>query len=264
MRFTNSNLVNVTRLTNKMNNGRNGILYITPHVIVGQWSANKIVDYFATTNRKCSCNYGIGFDGALGLCVEERNTSWCSSSSWNDSRAITIEIASETYKPYVITDAAFNKLVDLVIDICKRYDKTKLLWLKTKEATLGHVVKDNELLITCHRWFASKDCPGDYLISKYNELCERVNKVINREDEIDMTKAEFIESLTPDEAAAIINKARQYYRGLSPSEYAKDALEWSKNNGIMVGDGTGNQMGRDFITREQTITMLKRYDELRD
>ena len=35
-------------------------------------------------------------DGSIGLYVEEKNRSWCSSSNANDQRAITIEVAADT------------------------------------------------------------------------------------------------------------------------------------------------------------------------
>lgn len=43
------------------------------------------------------------------------------------------------------------------------------------------------------------------------------------------------------------------------SNYTKEALAWGKTSGLMVGDQTGNQMPRGLLTREQFITVLKRF-----
>ena len=78
-------------------------------------------------SRQASCNYGIGKDGRISLCVEEKNRSWCSSSNANDQRAVTIECASDMSEPYAMNNAVYNSLVKLCIDICKRNGKKKLL-----------------------------------------------------------------------------------------------------------------------------------------
>lgn len=105
--FTNSPLVSYTRISpNKTPNRNHAIDTVTIHCIVGQWTAKQGCDYFATTNRKCSANYVVGKDGSIGLSVEEKDRSWCSSSASNDNRAITIEVASDTTHPYKVTDAA--------------------------------------------------------------------------------------------------------------------------------------------------------------
>ncbi len=98
--FTNSPLVSYTRISpNKTPNRNHAIDTVTIHCIVGQWTAKQGCDYFATTNRQCSANYVVGKDGSIGLSVEEKDRSWCSSSASNDNRAITIEVASDTTHP---------------------------------------------------------------------------------------------------------------------------------------------------------------------
>ena len=80
----------------------------------------RIGEIFLPESRQASSNYGIGYDGEIGLYVEEKNRSWCTSSRSNDQRAITIEVASDTTEPYAVTDNAYPALIDLVTDICKR------------------------------------------------------------------------------------------------------------------------------------------------
>lgn len=171
-----SSLVDCTLLSpNNSGKRTHKIDRITPHCVVGQLSAESIGHCFDNKSRKASCNYGIGKDGRVCLVVDENNRSWCTSSSSNDQRAITIECASDTKSPYAFTNACYNKLIDLTVDICKRYDKTKLVWISNKEKALAYKPKDNELQITVHRWFANKSCPGDWLMSRMCDYADKVN-----------------------------------------------------------------------------------------
>ena len=96
---------------------------------------------FLPTSRQASCNYGIGVDGRVGMYVEEKNRSWCSSSNVNDQRAVTIECASDTTEPYAFKDVVYQTLITLCTDICKRNGKSKLLWLGDKDKTLSYEPK---------------------------------------------------------------------------------------------------------------------------
>lgn len=175
MAYTNSPLVTYKRITNNKTSPRNhAIDTITIHCIVGQWTAKQGCDYFATTDRECSANYVVGKDGSIGLSVEEKDRSWCSSSSSNDHRAITIEVASDTAHPYAVTDEAYNALIKLVADICKRNGIKKLLW-KADKSLIGQVDKQN---MTIHRWFANKSCPGEYLYSRHSDIAAKVNALL--------------------------------------------------------------------------------------
>lgn len=175
--MTNSSLVKYTQLSpNNSGKRTHEIDRITPHCVVGQLSVEKICGGFADKNRKASCNYCIGADGRIGLCVDEQNRSWCSSSRDNDQRAVTIECASDTFAPYKMTDEVFNSLVELCVDICKRNGKNKLIWIADKEKALNYRLKDGEMLLTVHRWFAKKECPGEWLYARLGDLAYRVNK----------------------------------------------------------------------------------------
>lgn len=68
----------------------------------------------------------------------------------------------------------YNSLVNLCTDICKRNSKTKLLWLGDKNRTLNYSPKSNEMLITVHRWFANKSCPGNWLYARLGDLAKQV------------------------------------------------------------------------------------------
>lgn len=173
--MANSSLIQYTKLSpNHSGQRKNALCYITPHCVVGQVSIESLGAMFANSSRKASSNYGIDKTGKIGLFVDENNRSWCSSSSWNDNRAITIECASDPAAPYAMNGAVFESLVNLCTDICRRNKKDRLLWLEDKDTTKAYTPKDNEMLITVHRWFAAKSCPGDWLYSRLDELARRV------------------------------------------------------------------------------------------
>lgn len=182
----NSPLATYTKLSkNHSGNRTHPIDTFTPHCVVGQWTAKQIADYFASTTRECSCNYGIGKDGEISVSVNEAFRSWCSSSRANDQRAVTVECASDTRAPYTMTKAVFDSLVDLCVDICLRNGKNKVLWFGDKQKTLNYYnhIKPNEMVITVHRWFASKECPGDWLYSRLGEFADRVNAKLGNPSE---------------------------------------------------------------------------------
>lgn len=177
--MSNSTLVNCTVKSPNHSGARtHKIDTLTPHCVVGQLSAESIGGCFTSSSRQASCNYGIGTDGRVVLCVDEANRSWCSSSNSNDQRAVTIECASDKTEPYAMNNAVYTKLVELCADICRRNGKTKVLWLGSKEKTLAYTPADNEMVLTAHRWFANKSCPGDWLYSRYGELAEKINALL--------------------------------------------------------------------------------------
>ena len=176
MAFTNSPLVNHTRISpNKTVNRTHNIDTITIHCVVGQCAVETLGTLFADPNRYASSNYGVGYDGKIGMYVEEKDRSWCTSSASNDHRAITIEVASDTTHPYAVTSKAYNALIELVADICKRNNIKELKW-KADKSLIGQPDKQN---MTVHRWFDNKACPGDYLYNRMGDIAEKVNKKLN-------------------------------------------------------------------------------------
>lgn len=179
--MSNSQLVTYTRISKNRTSPRNHeIDTITIHCIVGQWTAKQGCDYFATTDNEASCNYVVGKDGSIGLCVEEKDRSWCSSNRNNDHRAITIEVASDTKHPYKVTDNAYKALINLLVDICQRNNIKELRW-KADKSLVGQIDKQN---MTVHRWFANKSCPGDYLYSLHGQIAKEVNERLGTRDEV--------------------------------------------------------------------------------
>ena len=175
MAYTNSPLVSYTKLSpNHSGQRTHSIDRITPHCVVGQCSVETLGNIMYPTSRQASCNYGIGPDGRVGMYVEEKNRSWCSSSNANDQRAITIECASDTFHPYAMNDKVYATLITLCTDICRRNGKKKLLWFADKNKSLAYSPKQDEMVLTVHRWFANKSCPGDWLYSRLSDVAAKV------------------------------------------------------------------------------------------
>lgn len=172
--MSNSPLVDYTRISPNKNSPRNHkIDTITIHCVVGQCTVETLGNIFAPTSRQASSNYGVGTDGKIGMYVEEKDCSWCSSNAANDNRAVTIEVASDTKHPYAVNDRAFAALLDLVTDICKRNGIKKLVWSTKKADRVNH---KNGCNMTVHRDYANKSCPGDYLYNRHGEIAAEVNR----------------------------------------------------------------------------------------
>lgn len=172
--MSNSPLVDYTRISPNKNSPRNHkIDTITIHCVVGQCTVETLGNIFAPTSRQASSNYGVGTDGKIGMYVEEKDRSWCSSNAANDNRAVTIEVASDTKHPYAVNDRAFAALLNLVTDICKRNGIKKLVWSTKKADRVNH---KNGCNMTVHRDYANKSCPGDYLYNRHGEIAAEVNR----------------------------------------------------------------------------------------
>lgn len=201
---------------------------LTVHCFVAQVTAKRGCEVFLS-DRKASANYVIGKDGDIGVSVPEDKGAMTSSNRDNDMRAVTIEVASDTKSPYAVTAKAWASLVDLCADICRRNGKLRLVWLREKEKTLSYKPEPGDVVLTVHRWFANKSCPGDYLFERLGQLATEVNTALNAD------------------------------AGTEPSSYAKEPWEWATSLGITDGTNPKNP-----ASREQVICMLKRmYDKMK-
>ena len=201
MAYTNSPLVAYTKLSpNHSGQRTHSIDRITPHCVVGQCTAEGLGDWFYKSSTQASSNYGIDKDGRVGLYVEEKNRSWCSSSNANDQRAITIECASDTSEPYAFRDIVYQTLIRLCVDICQRNGKKKLLWLGDKDKTLNYSPAADEMVLTVHRWFANKSCPGNWMYARMGDLASKVTAQLGGADTASATVGTVS---TADDAKAI-------------------------------------------------------------
>lgn len=175
--MSNSSLATYTQISPNRTSPRNhSIDTITIHVMAGNHTVEKCGKLFANKLRRASSNYGVDSDGRIGLYVEEKDRSWCTSSRANDMRAVTIEVANDGDKStgYHVTDKAIEALIQLIADICKRNDIKQLLW-KGDKSLIGKISQQN---MTVHRWFAKKACPGDYLYNKHPYIVNKVNELL--------------------------------------------------------------------------------------
>lgn len=219
--------------------------HVAIHCVVGQCTAEALGAHFAIEGTGASSNYGVDKDGRVGCYVDESMRAWTTggydatgnairvngiSGSDVDHRAITIEVASDAFAPYAITDEAYEGLIKLLVDICKRYPSIgRLRWAGDK-SLVGKPDKQN---IAVHRWFAYKSCPGDYIYERLGKIAAEVNRRLDAEE-----------------------------KDNTPAAWSKEAVEWAARNGIMKGDDKGNLRLRDNITREEMCVMLYRMGRL--
>ena len=237
--MSNSPLVVYTKLSPNCTKPRNHVIdTISIHCMGGNLSVEACLNLPRFQNydpiNGSSCNYAIDSKGRIGLCVDEANRSWCTSSKTNDHRAVTIEVANIGGAPdWPVSDEAYKALIALVADICKRNNIKRLLW-KGDKSLIGQVDKQN---MTVHRWFANKACPGNYLYNRHADIANQVNKLIEEE-------------VKP--VAKLDN---------TPDSYAKESINWALQNRILLGDDTGNLKLHEPVTRQDMLVFLKRtYD----
>ena len=78
-----------------------------------------------------------------------------------------------------MNDKVYASLVDLCADICRRNGKKRLLWIGDRDKVLKYEVREGEILLTVHRWFARKSCPGNWLFERMGSLAYEVNEKLN-------------------------------------------------------------------------------------
>lgn len=161
-----SELVDYIKISPNSTNPRNHkIDTIVIHHMAGKLSVESCGEIFAASSRQASSNYGIDSDGRVGLYVDEQNRSWCSSNRDVDQRAITIEVANcSTGGEWPVSQKAYDKLIDLCVDICKRNDIKKLNFTGDRAGNL-----------VMHKYFANTQCPGPYLEKRFPDIAAEVN-----------------------------------------------------------------------------------------
>lgn len=169
--MSNSSLVSYTKLSPNCDHPRNhAIDKITIHHMAGDLSVETCGNLFANPNREASANYGIGSDGRVGLYVDEGDRAWASASPSNDNRAVNIEVAnSSTGGDWPVSSAAYNKLIDLCVDICQRNGIKALNYTGDAKGNL-----------TEHRMFMATTCPGPYLHARMSRIAAEVNKRLGK------------------------------------------------------------------------------------
>ncbi len=233
MAFTNSPLVSYTKISpNKTSPRKQAIDTITIHCVVGQCSVQTLGAVFAPESRQASSNYGVGYDGKIGMYCEEKDRSWCTSSGANDHRAITIEVASDTTSPYAVRPAAFDALLDLVTDICKRNGIKKLIWSTNKTDRVNH---KNGCNVTVHRDYANKSCPGKYLYDRHQEIIDEVNKRLGAVEEPKPSAPATTSAINEGDVVKINSDTATYYDG------KKKVPAWVRKKNWIVKECEGDR-----------------------
>lgn len=261
--FSNCNFVDCVALSPFFSRRSQPVSLLTVHCAAGKGTAAALGKIFQTEGREASSNYGIGTDGSIGLYVPEDCASWCSSSGWNDQRAITIEVCNsagpaEGHPEWPVSVISWQSLVRLCVDICRRNGKRRLVWFPDKYVALSYAGRYGitsqepcELVMTAHRWYAAKSCPGDYLYDRFGLLAAEVNREIERSEDDDMSGEEIYRRLTA------------YLRGLPAGDYAEEACKWGIKQGLFLdGDADGlvdNPKG--VVTRQDLALVLMRQAE---
>lgn len=160
--MSNSPLVNYTKLSPNYSGGRVDVRAIVVHYVAGPCDVYTVGEIFAPSSRQASSNYCVDLEGRVGMYVEEEDRSWCSSSSWADNRAITIEVSN--YSDGSTSAAGWSKLIDLMVDICVRNGITDFRYTGGTDGQLW-----------AHRWFGNTDCPGPWLYARFPQIAEEVN-----------------------------------------------------------------------------------------
>lgn len=262
--MSNSKLVSCKMISPNKDSPRNHTIdTITIHCVVGQLTAEGLGAIFSKADKEASSNYGVDRDGRIGLYVEEKDRSWCTSSASNDNRAITIEVASDEQPPYKVNNKALNSLIRLCADICFRNKIKKLIWHGDKNM-IGSVNLQN---MTVHRWFSNKSCPGDYLFNKHSYIAKEVNKRLkvpyNEKDymvtdytpDAESSEYNYIDPMTLVDAT----KINPYIATLDRSLKTVDCNKLKKAGvvGVMIYGGA-------YYTTLHTMRTYYRADNLKD
>lgn len=254
--MSNSSLATYTKLSPNCNHPRSKpIDEISIHCMAGKMTSRSCAEWLSQSTTKASANYCIGYDGDISVSVNECDRSWCTSSGAVDNRAVTIEVSSSSTHPYEVTAAAYASLIALCADICKRNNIKKLLWEGDKNL-LHNVARQN---LVPHRWLANKACPGEYLYSRFGDIAEQVNQILNNKGDVleDMTTQELTETINKAIAAA---KPATYKFIEDIPAYARPSVQKAMDEKILSGTGTENgkavlNLEADFL---RTIVILDR------
>ena len=168
---------------------------ITIHHMAGKLTARQCGAIFQTVGRRGSSHYGIGYNGEIAWYVDEKDTAW-TNSNWNSNcESITIETANdENGGNWHVSDKSINSLIKLVADIAKRNN-------------LGKLVKGQN--VTWHSMFANTNCPGPYLMSKFDYIIAEANK-INGSGPTPKPTGKYL-NLSPTVSSWTVYKTNNYY-----------------------------------------------------
>ena len=137
---------------------------ITVHHAAGIVSVDALGNLWQTKGRNGSSHYGVS-GTQIGQYVSEDDIAWTNSNWSANCRAVTIEVSNSSGAPnWGVSDTSLQTLVKLVADIARRNGLFPLVVGKT---------------LTYHSMYTATACPGPYLKSKLQWLCDEANKLAN-------------------------------------------------------------------------------------
>ena len=137
---------------------------ITVHHAAGIVSVDALGQLWQKKGRAGSSHYGVS-GAQIGQYVSEDDVAWTNSNWSANCRAVTIEVSNSSGAPsWEVSDTSLQTLVKLVADIARRNGLFPLVVGKTP---------------TYHSMYTSTACPGPYLKSKLQWLCDEANKLAN-------------------------------------------------------------------------------------
>lgn len=154
------------------------------HCMAGTYDAKRCGQLFADPKRQASSHYGISSNGEIYQYVNESNRAWTTGgdkvcNGWTgseyDHRSITMEVSNSTLAPdYQVTAECMASIINLCADICRRNGIKELKWSNNPKL-VGNADLQN---MAVHRWFASKSCPGNFLMMCMPNIALAVNQML--------------------------------------------------------------------------------------
>ena len=231
--YTNSPLVSYTCISPNKNTPRNhAIDTITIHEVWGECTMAVLGSIFKPVSRQASSNYGCCEDG-VALFVPEGSRAWTSGSAENDNRAVTIEVSNSRTYPNAVNDKVYQRLIKLCADICKRNGKTKMVWCGSLGKTNARSFAKNEMRMTLHKWFQSTGCPGTWLEQHMQDIADKVNKELQKEE-------------------------KSVFKDIEKTDKNYEKYKAIYDLGIMKADAKGNFNAKKKVTRGALAIILYR------
>lgn len=203
----------------------------------------KLADGTIATVQTMPWNYrpwGCG-SGVKGSC----NNSW-----------LQFEICEDSLNDVNYFNAIYQEMIELIAYLCKMFNLNPL-----GVTNCGSVA--NVPVILCHQdsyrlglgsnhgdilhWFPKF---GKTLQDIRNDVYNLLNQP-NEEEEEEVTQEQFNEMMD-NYLAKLANE---------PATWEQSDANWGQQNGLLVGDATGNLMTKKFITRGEFISVLHRYNK---
>lgn len=240
--MSNSSLISATYKahSNNYSTGRNGrkIEKVTIHHMAGVLSAKQCGSIFQDGSRGASSNYGIGKNGEIALFVDESNTSYADANWDSNCKSVTIETSNnKTGGDWTVSDKVLSSLIKLITDIFKRNGIKKAIKGKT---------------ITWHSMYSATACPGNYLRSKMDYICNEVNKKLNNSTDSSDKKEENKHTIDEDGkwGKDTTKKAQEVFGTTIDGVVTDQRKEYeAKNPGLISFEWKSNPTGYSELIR---------------